>query len=101
MKRNLLTDEAKEDLADIKSYLKREAGARIAKSTLDKIKDTLVFLSATPGAGHLREDLTDESVKFWPIFSYLIIYDPAKRPIEILRIIHGSREVSVILSQGD
>ena len=29
MKRHLLTDEAKQDLADIKRYLTREAGARV------------------------------------------------------------------------
>jgi toxin ParE1/3/4 len=101
MKRYLFTDEAKEDLADIRAYLKREAGPRIAKSTLNKIKDALIFLSHTPGAGHLREDLTNASVKFWPVFSYLIVYDPATRPLEIIRILHGSRDVLAILSQND
>ena len=101
MKRYLLTDEAKEDLADISIYLKREAGPRIAKSTLDKIKDALVFLSHAPGAGHWREDLTDNALKFWAVFSYLIVYDPATRPIEIMRILHGSRNVSAILSLDD
>lgn len=101
MKRYVLTDEAKKDLADIKAYLKSEAGARIAKSTLSKIKEALVFLGDTPGAGHLREDLTDEAVKFWAVFSYLIVYDSAKRPIEIIRIIHGRREISATLSQMD
>ena len=101
MKRYLLTDEAKEDIADIRKYLKREAGLRVAQSTVKKIRDAIVFLSRTPGAGHLREDLTDEAIKFWPVFSYLIVYNPAARPIEILRIIHGSREVAAILSQDD
>jgi toxin ParE1/3/4 len=101
VKRYLLTDEAKEDIADIRKYLKREAGLRVAQSTVKKIRDAIVFLSRTPGAGHLREDLTDEAIKFWPVFSYLIVYNPAARPIEILRIIHGSREVAAILSQDD
>src|SRR5579872_7237238 len=79
----------------------REAGPRVAKSTLTKIKDVLVFLGGTPGAGHIREDLTAEPVRFWPVFSYLIVYDPAPRPIEILRIIHGRREISAILAQDD
>ena len=96
MKRYLLTDEAKEDLADIKDYLKREAGPRIAKSTLAKIKEAFVFLGCTPGAGHLRENLTDDALKFWPVFSYLIVYDPTTRPIEIMRIIHGSRDIATM-----
>ncbi len=101
MKRYLLTDEAKADLADIRRYLTRKAGASIAKSTLKKIRDAFEFLSRTPEAGHVREDLSDDSVKFWSVFSYMIVYDPTTRPIEILRIIHGSREVSAILSQDD
>jgi antitoxin ParD1/3/4/toxin ParE1/3/4 len=51
--------------------------------------------------GHVREDLTDEPVKFWPVNSYLIVYDPTARPVEIARVIHGHREVSAILSQDD
>ena len=76
MKRYILAPEAKQDLADIKRYLTREAGARVAKSTLKKIKDAIVFLGNNPGAGHLREDLTDDALKFWSVYSYLIIYDP-------------------------
>lgn len=71
----------------------------MAKSTLTKIKDAFIFLGRTPGAGHVREDLTAEPVKFWTVFSYLIVYDPATHPIQIMRIIHGNREVSAILGQ--
>jgi len=101
MKRYILAPEAKQDLADIKKYLTREAGARVAKSTMKRIKDAIVFLGDTPGAGHFREDLTDDALKFWSVYSYLIIYDPATRPIQITRVIHGSRQVSAILSQDD
>ena len=101
MKRYILAPEAKQDLADIKRYLTRETGARVAKSTLKKIKDAIVFLGDTPGAGHFREDLTDDTLKFWSVYSYLIIFDPIAQPIEIARVIHGSREVSAILSRDD
>jgi toxin ParE1/3/4 len=60
------------------------------------------FLSRTPGAGHLREDLTDTTVKFWPVFSYLIIYKATVRPIGIVRVVHGSREItSAMLPKDD
>jgi plasmid stabilization system protein ParE len=52
-------------------------------------------------AGHVREDLTADSLKFWSVFSYLIVYDPNTRPIQIMRVIHGSREVSAIFGQDD
>ena len=55
------------------------------------------FLSGRPDAGHSRRDLTSEPVKFWQVFSYLIIYDPIARPIHILRILHTSRDIETIL----
>ena len=32
-------------------------------------------LAQTPLMGHLREDLTDEPVRFWSVYSYVIVYD--------------------------
>jgi plasmid stabilization system protein ParE len=78
-----------------------EAGARVAQHVLKQIKDAVVFLSRTPGAGHFREDLTSAAVKFWLVYSYQIIYRYTHRPIEIVRIIHGSRDMAKLLSQDD
>jgi antitoxin ParD1/3/4/toxin ParE1/3/4 len=36
-------------------------------------------------------------VKFWPLHSYLIVYDPAKRPVWIVRVLHGARDVRRLL----
>ena len=101
MRRYTLAPQAGEDLREIRAYLKREASLPVAQSTLKKIREAFTFLGRTPGAGHIREDLTDAPIKFWPVYSYLIVYDPATRPIEIIRVIHGSREVSSVLSQDD
>jgi antitoxin ParD1/3/4/toxin ParE1/3/4 len=59
-----LSPEAQGDLTDIKQYLVGEGGARLARYVLGKIRGSLQFLAANPGAGHSREDLTDEPVKF-------------------------------------
>lgn len=102
MKRYNLSDEAKADLADIKAYLTKESGAPIARYVLKRIKEEMDFLSGTPGAGHLREDITDAALKFWPVFSYLIIYKANIRPIGIARIVHGSRAITPsMLPQDD
>jgi plasmid stabilization system protein ParE len=95
--RYLLTAEAEHDLDEIKQYLIRRGGKRLAWYVLREIRAALHFLSATPDAGHRREDLTDAPLKFWTVFSYLIVYDPATRPIEILNIIHGARDIPSIL----
>ena len=41
-----------------------------------------------PHIGHTREDFTTRhDVRFWPV------YRPETKPIQILRIIHGKRDV--------
>ena len=97
MRHYLLTSDAERDLDLIKTYLVRQGGNPLALRVLREIREALRFLGANPEAGHLREDLTDAPLKFWTVFSYLIVYDPAKRPIEILNIIHSARDVQALL----
>jgi len=58
----------------------------------------LKLLGKQPGVGHVREDLPGRPVKFWPVYSYLIVYDPETEPIQILRVLHGMRDVEEILN---
>ena len=57
------------------------------------------LLAERPGVGHLRTDLADEFVRFWPVFSYLVIYRPDTKPIEIIRVLHGKRDVRRLLEE--
>lgn len=57
------------------------------------------MLAQSPGLGHTRDDLTSLPLRFWPVFSYLIVYDPARRPIEIVRVLHGARDLRRILPE--
>jgi len=47
--------------------------------------------------GHNRQDLTELPVLFWPVGSYLIIYRAEHRPIEIVAVTQGSRDVPAFL----
>ena len=98
MSRYRLSPEAQGDLDDIKGYLLSEGGPRVARRVLDEIRRRLQFLAANPGAGHSRDDLTSEPVKFWPVFSYLIVYDPAMRPLGVARILHASRDIEALFT---
>jgi toxin ParE1/3/4 len=100
-RRYLLSEPAAHDLDLIKSYLVEHAGISVARHVLREIRNALQVLAARPGIGHLREDLTDQPVKFWPVFSYLVIYNPTSRPLEVLRILHASRDVEAILEDSD
>ncbi len=98
MKRFVLTRLAERDLDQIKSYLVEKAGPRITRRVLKDIRAALELLGKEPGAGHVREDLTERPVKFWPVYSYLIVYDPMAKPIRIIRILHGMRDVEEVLT---
>jgi|SRR5450759_5788494 toxin ParE1/3/4 len=98
MKRFVLTRPAERDLDQIKSYLIEKAGLRIARRVMKEIRSALDFIDKEPGAGHVREDLTSRPVRFWPIYSYLIVYDPETKPVQILRVLHGMRDVEGILN---
>jgi hypothetical protein len=43
-----------------------------------------------------RRDLTDESVKFWPVFNFLVVYDLVVQPIGIARVLHWSRDLAAL-----
>jgi toxin ParE1/3/4 len=61
------------------------------------IRDKIVFLAGSPGAGHWRKNLTDQTVKFFPVYSYLIVYRPDTQPLQVVSILHGRRDLEQIL----
>jgi toxin ParE1/3/4 len=97
MKGYILASAAQRDIAAIRDYYLKKAGYRVAKYILNELLSGFRTISKNPGIGHVREDLTEEPVKFWPVFSYLIVYDPEKRPVEIVRVLHGALDIPSLL----
>ena len=98
MKRFVLTRPAERDLDQIKNFLIQKAGPTITRKVFQDIRGALKLLGSEPGIGHVREDLTNRPVKFWPVYSYLIVYDPETKPVQILRVLHGMRDVEDLLN---
>jgi len=59
----------------------------------------MAFLAESPEAGHYRKDLTGEDVKFFPGYSYLIVYRPSTKPLQISSILHRRRDVEQLLKE--
>jgi plasmid stabilization system protein ParE len=57
------------------------------------------LLASQPGIGHVSEDLTSRPLKFWSVYSYLVVYDPASDPLSIIAVLHGARDVAQILKE--
>ncbi len=79
------------DLEEIVDYVATEWSADRADALLDAILAAAALLAEMPGIGHSRRDLTDEDVRFWAVHSYLVVYAPETRPLEIVRVLHGAR----------
>jgi antitoxin ParD1/3/4 len=99
MRRYILAPEAALDLVEIWRYLKNKANVEIAERVERAIREKIVFLASMPGAGHWRRDLTDESVRFFAVYSYLIVYRPETKPLQVVAILHGSRDLERVLSK--
>lgn len=98
MTRFLLTRPAERDLDQIKNYLLQDAGPRIGRRVMKEIRDALDLLGRQPGVGHTRQDLTLRPLRFWPVYSYLIVYDPEPRPVHVIRVLHGKRDIEAIIN---
>ena len=58
------------------------------------------FLAASPLVGRMRKDLTPLPVRFWvvqPYLNYIIVYNPEKEPLQIIRILHSARDLRSVL----
>jgi plasmid stabilization system protein ParE len=98
VKSYLLTEDAERDIDTIKIHLLGQGGPPMVQHVLGEIESSLELLGGMPGLGHSRSDLTSDPVKFWRVFSYFVIYDPAPRPIHITPILHSRRDLEALLS---
>ena len=96
MSRYQISPPARQDLIDIRDFIAKDNRAA-ARKALTRIRAACRMLAKRPQVGHLRADLASEPLRFWPVYSYLIIYRPNSKPIEVVRVLHGARDVSAIL----
>jgi len=98
--RFVLSTPASDDLEGILSYVLEESGAQRAQHVADHLREAFHRLTHAPGLGHRREDLTSAPVLFCAVWSYLVVYKPDTTPLEMVRVLHGARDVGTILADG-
>lgn len=96
MKGFRLSPEAARDIREIWAHIAQD-NIKAARRVRLKILHACQGIAENPKIGHRREDLTEKPVRFWPVGSYMIIYNSARRPIEIVRVVHGARDVPTLL----
>lgn len=93
-----LTPAADLDLDEIWRQVTETSGHRAADRLEDELHETMLRLAGVPGMGHLRDDLADEPLRFFAVHRYLIVYRPETEPLQVVRVLHGMRDVRSILS---
>lgn len=94
-----LTDDAVLDIDAIWLYLLDKEGVETADRIVTELFKGFYKLADIPNSGHRRADLTSRQVLFYRVFSYLVIYEPGTKPLQILGVLHGKRNVARILRQ--
>ena len=79
------------DLREIRDYIAKESPGS-ALRLMVRFVGAFRLLAHHPELGHVREDLPVPSLRFWPVGHYLVVYC-AEKPIEIVAIVHGTRDV--------
>lgn len=88
--------EARLDLLEIWEFIAQDNVDAADRVQLE-VQQAVSLLAHNPELGHLRRDLTSKAVRFWAVHSYLIVYDPVTRPLEVVRILSGYRDVAALL----
>ena len=94
----ILSTAAEFDLDEIWEYIATD-NIDAADRWIGKLFDAFEALGQMPGMGHRREDLTSYPVLLWPVGAYLIIYRAERRPIEIVAVTQGSRDIPAFLNR--
>jgi len=94
---------ARQDLIDIFRHLAREAKLQTAGRFLVQAEATFARLANGPhiGSRYEAEDHLLDQVHFLPISrfrKYLVFYLPRDDGIDVIRVLHGARDIPSILS---
>jgi len=93
------TQKAKQDFLSIWAYI-AEDSPNAADKLLDTISEKCNLLGENSKLGQARPDISPE-MRYFPVKNYLILYKEQSLGVEIIRILHGSRDLSTIFQAED
>ena len=85
---------ASSDLIEIWSYIADDSVAN-ADAFIDKLYETIQAVARQPGSGRHREGLAP-GIQSFPFGRYIIFYRAVTGAIEIVRVLHGARDIENI-----
>ena len=98
MTRYQISAEAQGDLFEIWQRIARDS-VKLADRIDGEFHALFESFAQMPRQGHSRKDLTDRSVLFFPLYSFLIVYQAETNPIRIIAVLRGKRDVKRVLKE--
>ena len=62
--------------------------------------EDLKALSRSPGVGHYHDGLLSRKYRFWNFYSYVVAYARETKPIQVISVVHGVRDLAAFFARG-
>ncbi len=96
MAKILRKPQAEADLIEIWTYIAQDSMTRSDK-LLDEIDEKSQTLAQSPFIGKARDELGPR-IRSFPIGNYVLFYQPLEDGIEIIRVLHGARDIEALFN---
>jgi plasmid stabilization system protein ParE len=96
----VLAPDALQDLQDIWDFIAFD-NAQAADQLENEFFEAFEKLAWRPRMGHTRSDLTERDVRFWSTGSYLIVYRERPEQLQVLAVLHGSRDIPEVIRKRE
>lgn len=87
------------DLDDIAAYIGLD-NPQAALRFLDSLESRFQLLAASPGIGRVRPDL-GTGIRGFPVEDHSIFYRQVSTGIEVVRVLHGSRDIEALFHDDE
>ena len=98
MKSYRLSYEARQDYFDAFDFISAYSSAAADRWERQMLQ-AFDHLSEWPNTGRLLPEYAPDTVRFWIAEQYLVIYDPASDPVEIIGIVHGAQDLAPLIAR--
>ncbi len=92
-----ITPQATQDLEEIHDFIVEDSTSAALK-LLDLFEEKFQMIAQSPEMGRKREELA-LALRSFPAGRYVIFYRCGQNRIEVIRVLHGSRDIETILEE--
>jgi toxin ParE1/3/4 len=93
----VLQPRAKADISEIWEFIAEDSDDQ-ADAFIDLIDQKFQLLAQKSGLGRRREELA-EGLRSFPVGRYVIFYLPIPGGVQIVRVLHGARDIEAALTK--